>query len=54
MKYANDRNVMFVALVGEEEMSKNIIQLKNMESGEQSALSLEEVIEKLGHPASNI
>lgn len=54
MKYANDRNVMFVALVGDEEMSKNVIQLKNMESGEQSALSLEEVIEKLGHPASNI
>jgi len=54
MKYANDRNVMYVALVGEEEMNKNIIQLKNMESGEQSAYSLEELIEKLRYSTSNI
>lgn len=54
MKYANDRNVMYVALVGEEEMNKNIIQLKNMESGEQNAYSLEELIEKLRYSTSNI
>jgi histidyl-tRNA synthetase len=48
MKYANDRNVQYVALVGEEEMNKEIIQLKNMESGEQTALSFNELITKLG------
>jgi histidyl-tRNA synthetase len=49
MKYANDRNVQFVALVGEEEMDKSVIQLKNMESGEQIALSLDELIKKLSY-----
>jgi histidyl-tRNA synthetase len=31
MKYANDRGVQFVALVGDGEMNTNTIQLKNME-----------------------
>ncbi len=44
MKYANDIYVQFVALVGENEMNENLIQLKNMESGEQEEMSLEEVI----------
>jgi histidyl-tRNA synthetase len=48
MKYANDRSVQYVALVGEEEMNKDLIQLKNMESGEQTALSFNELITKLG------
>jgi histidyl-tRNA synthetase len=47
MKYANDRNVQFVALVGEEEMNKNLIQLKNMETGDQMALSFDQLISKL-------
>lgn len=47
MKYANDRGVQFVALVGDGEMNTNTIQLKNMESGEQSAVSLSELIERL-------
>lgn len=53
MKYANDRKVQYVALVGEEEMKKDLIQLKNMESGEQTAMSFEEVIEKLGNASSS-
>jgi histidyl-tRNA synthetase len=44
MKYANDIRVQYVALVGENEMNENLIQLKNMESGEQEEMSLEEVI----------
>ena len=47
MKYANDRGVQYVAIVGDEEMAKGIIQLKNMESGDQFELSVEELIEKL-------
>lgn len=44
MKYANDRNVQYVAIVGEEEMAQELIQLKNMETGEQEEMSIEEVI----------
>lgn len=47
MKYANDRNVRFVALVGEAEIESELIQLKDMISGEQTELSLEEVIHTL-------
>lgn len=47
MKYANDRNVRFVALVGEAEFASELIQLKDMISGEQTELSLEEVIHTL-------
>jgi histidyl-tRNA synthetase len=35
LKYANDRGVKFVAIIGEEEMKLGKIILKNMESGEQ-------------------
>lgn len=47
MKYANDRNVQYVALVGENEMEKEIILLKNMESGLQEEISIESLIQKL-------
>ena len=47
MKYANDRNVQYVAIVGDQEMKEELIQLKNMESGEQEEVSLEELIFKL-------
>lgn len=46
MKYANDKNIPFVAIVGESEMSSGKIQLKNMESGEQTSLSVNELLEK--------
>ena len=44
MKYANDVRVKYVAIVGEEEMANEIIQLKNMETGEQEEVSVEELI----------
>ncbi len=47
MKYANDRGVQYVAIVGDEEMEKGIIKLKNMESGEQVEVTVLELIEKL-------
>ena len=40
MKYANDIKAKFVALIGEEEYENNGIQLKNMETGEQSSTDL--------------
>ena len=47
MAYANAQQVPFVALVGETEMNEGRIALKDMVSGEQSILSLEEVVERL-------
>lgn len=47
MKYANERNVQYVALVGEHEMTNNIILLKNMETGEQEEMSMDGLIMKL-------
>ncbi|MDD2982552.1 MAG: histidine--tRNA ligase [Crocinitomicaceae bacterium] len=44
MKYANDIHVQHVAIVGETEMSESLIQLKNMETGDQEEMSLEELI----------
>ena len=47
MSYANDKNVAFVAMVGETEMSNGTIALKCMETGEQENLTIDEVISKL-------
>ena len=47
MKYANDRKVPFVAIIGSQELEEQKVQLKNMETGEQSLLNIEEVINKL-------
>ena len=47
MSYANDKNVAFVAMVGETEMANGTIALKCMETGEQENLTISEVISKL-------
>ena len=47
MNYANDRNTPYMAIVGEQEMQDGTIALKNMASGEQATLTIEEVIAKL-------
>ncbi len=46
MKYANDKNVPYVAIVGENEMKSGNVQLKNMETGEQTNVSPNELIAK--------
>ncbi len=45
MSYANAHHVPFVALVGETEMAEGKVALKNMETGEQQSLTIDEVIE---------
>ena len=45
MNYANARQISFVALVGESEMEQNLIALKNMTTGEQQQVSLEQLIQ---------
>jgi len=47
LSYANNKNIPFVALIGEEEMKKGMITLKNMLSGKQEEVSLEEMISEI-------
>jgi histidyl-tRNA synthetase len=48
MSYADSNRIPFVALVGEDELSKGLITLKDMVSGEQKQLSLNSILEALG------
>lgn len=47
MGYADNKNIPFVAIVGETEMKSGQVMLKNMQSGEQELLSLDELIARL-------
>ncbi|MCF2709344.1 histidine--tRNA ligase [Bacteroides pyogenes] len=47
MGYANAKQIPFVVIVGENEMNEGKAMLKNMESGEQQLVSVEELIAKL-------
>lgn len=47
MQYANDRNIPFVAIVGESEMAENVITLKNMTTGEQEKVLINDIVSKL-------
>ncbi|WP_372774961.1 histidine--tRNA ligase [Mangrovibacterium sp.] len=47
MTWADRKNIAWVAVVGEEEMSQGKVNLKNMKSGEQNLLSPDEMIEVL-------
>lgn len=44
MSYANDKQFPYVAIVGENEMNEGKVTLKNMVTGEQALLSVEELI----------
>ena len=46
MGYADTKKIPFVAIVGETEMAENKINLKNMITGEQSMVTVEELIER--------
>ncbi len=47
MQYANDRNIPFVAIVGETEMAENVVTLKNMTTGEQEKVLINDIVSKL-------
>lgn len=47
MSYANAHNVPFVALVGETDMAEGRITLKNMTTGEQQSLTIEEAVKAI-------
>jgi len=44
LKYANDKNIPFVLLAGENEMNTQTFTLKNMQTGEQNTVTLEDII----------
>jgi len=43
MKYANDKNIKHVVLIGESEKEEEMATVKNMESGEQSKIAFSEL-----------
>ncbi len=47
MEYANKLNAKFAIIIGEDEVEKNVISLKNMITGEQNILSLDDISTKL-------
>lgn len=47
LNYANKLGIPYVIIIGEEEVNSNMLTLKEMSTGEQSKLSVDEVVEKL-------
>jgi histidyl-tRNA synthetase len=47
MSYADDKKIPFVVIVGGDEMATGQLTLKNMTSGEQEKLKIEDIIERL-------
>ena len=47
MKYANKIGAMYSAIIGDDEAAKNKVSLKNMETGEITEVSLDNIYEKL-------
>jgi len=47
MNYANDKHISFVIMVGESEMEEGLLSLKDMETGEQIKLSVDDLVKKL-------
>lgn len=43
LKYASQKGIPYVAIIGPEETSKNVIKLKDMQTGEQKELKIEEL-----------
>jgi histidyl-tRNA synthetase len=47
LKYANKKNIPYVMIIGPEEVKNKVVKLKDMKTGEQETLTIEEVIKKL-------
>lgn len=48
MTYANNKSIPFVALVGENELDKRVLTLKNMQNGVQTEMTVKEAIQQIG------
>ena len=53
MNYANAKGIPYVILAGENERAKGIYTLKNMQTGEQQAISLENILDLLKNNSLN-
>jgi histidyl-tRNA synthetase len=47
MTYANNKNIPFVVLVGDNEINKGVLTVKDMVSGDQSEMTFDELLNKL-------
>jgi histidyl-tRNA synthetase len=47
LNYADDKKIPYVILIGSEEMASNLLTLKNMKSGDQQKLPIEQIISEL-------
>jgi histidyl-tRNA synthetase len=43
--YANNKNIKYVAIAGEEEINSNLVTIKNMTTGEQKSINKEDILE---------
>ena len=44
LKYANQKNIPYVLVVGTDEMNENVVQLKDMKTSQQKKCTLQEVV----------
>ena len=49
MAYANAKGIPYVALAGQNEISQGKITLKDMKTGEQTLLDIQQAIERIIH-----
>ena len=47
MSYANAKNIPFVVLAGDNEIAENKVTLKDMKTGEQQILTVQDMIRKI-------
>ena len=47
LKYANRLNIPYICIIGEDEEKNKKVALKNMETGEQEVLTIEEMLKNL-------
>lgn len=47
MSYADDKHIPYVILIGSEEIESGLLSLKNMQSGEQTRLPLQDIIKQI-------
>ncbi|HBT80936.1 MAG TPA: hypothetical protein DEB13_03320 [Candidatus Yanofskybacteria bacterium] len=45
--YVSDKGIPLVVIIGPEEVSKNVVQLKDMRSGKQEEIPLDSLVERI-------
>lgn len=53
LKYADQKGIPFVVIIGPEEKEKNVVTLKNMKTRDQKQITIEDVIQELQSPESS-